>query len=679
MKRRSSTSVKKILHSGHTFSTRDSFLPGVLPTKRHVIERILHLKNFRTFNAANDIAREIYDRWVWCNVYPIHLYTISKKVQSFVNCFSALDRWSKKKRGEAFLQKEKEFMSTIDEIFDVFCADDKQRRILEKQHGLKMTDDDYAFYKDQTSKRVGKCVNAVVPSTSANIQFLRRSRPLQPHPEPPTCSSVTSVTSVPESALDYLSDSSSTNTDQTQFSAASEFVSQSMPYENQNRMIWSNLARMSERFQISDRAAAAIANSVMQDLGLITDDDKTYVIDRSKLRRERERCRAEIRKKEQENFKLVNAIYFDGRKDATQVTMQGPNDKFYRSVQLEDHYTMVGQPGEYYLSHFSTEDGKGRTIAQKIFNTISNTELHDKLTVVGTDGTAAMTGKFNGCIRKLEELLNKTTKLLNQDSDLQYLKVGPIVHSRWLTLGCRIFRYYVSVDESSSNLETLTKFCLQVYFPSWFEIKLNSQLTCGSRNFFNLVQRILQVPDEAVRKTALKVVQRNAFFAHQENVLIAMLGDNDEEIRMRGVNKVLSIRGNLPSTVTFDNHDLVDSRSEEYSLEGAKYYDTASTVRLFEPPTLDLTVNSYYKMVNLTSCHQQPPVIEHLTDLDIEQCRIRPLQLDHPCHNQCVERHVKMVTEAAAQVEGFERRDWLIRPKIKSRKLLKKFDTKVQF
>ena len=62
MKRRSSTSVKKILHSGHTFSTRDSFPPGVLPTKRHVIERILHLKNFRTFNAANDIAREIYDR-----------------------------------------------------------------------------------------------------------------------------------------------------------------------------------------------------------------------------------------------------------------------------------------------------------------------------------------------------------------------------------------------------------------------------------------------------------------------------------------------------------------------------------------------------------------------------------------------------------------------------------------
>ena len=67
------------------------------------------------------------------------------------------------------------------------------------------------------------------------------------------------------------------------------------------------------------------------------------------------------------------------------------------------------------------------------------------------------------------------------DSDLQYLKVGSIVHSRWLTLDCRILRYYVSVNDPSTNLETLAKFCLQVYFPYWFEIKSNSQLTCGPR------------------------------------------------------------------------------------------------------------------------------------------------------------------------------------------------------
>ena len=65
------------------------------------------------------------------------------------------------------------------------------------------------------------------------------------------------------------------------------------------------------------------------DVGLVTEDDKTRIIDRSKLRRERERCRNEIRSEEQQNFGLVNAVYLDGRKDATQIVAQGPNEKHY--------------------------------------------------------------------------------------------------------------------------------------------------------------------------------------------------------------------------------------------------------------------------------------------------------------------------------------------------------------
>ena len=86
------------------------------------------------------------------------------------------------------------------------------------------------------------------------------------------------------------------------------------------------------------------------DVGLVTEDDKTRIIDRSKLRRERERCRNEIRSKEQQNFGLVNAVYLDGRKDATQIVAQDPSEKHYRSVQLEEHYTVVGEPGSYYLT-----------------------------------------------------------------------------------------------------------------------------------------------------------------------------------------------------------------------------------------------------------------------------------------------------------------------------------------
>jgi len=57
----------------------------------------------------------------------------------------------------------------------------------------------------------------------------------------------------------------------------------------QNRMEWPNLAMMSERYQLSDRANAAVANTALKGAGLITDLDKTYVIDKNKWRTEREK------------------------------------------------------------------------------------------------------------------------------------------------------------------------------------------------------------------------------------------------------------------------------------------------------------------------------------------------------------------------------------------------------
>jgi len=38
--------------------------------------------------------------------------------------FSSINRYSKKRRGKSFLQKEAEFMRDMDEYFDIFCSDD---------------------------------------------------------------------------------------------------------------------------------------------------------------------------------------------------------------------------------------------------------------------------------------------------------------------------------------------------------------------------------------------------------------------------------------------------------------------------------------------------------------------------------------------------------------------------
>ena len=48
------------------------------------------------------------------------------------------------------------------------------------------------------------------------------------------------------------------------------------------------------------------------------------------------------------------------------------------------------------------------------------------------------------------------------DDDLAYVEVGSIVHSRWLTLGCRILRQYVSLEDTPLKLEILVRYCLTV-------------------------------------------------------------------------------------------------------------------------------------------------------------------------------------------------------------------------
>ena len=69
------------------------------------------------------------------------------------------------------------------------------------------------------------------------------------------------------------------------------------------------------------------------------------------------------------------------------------------------------------------------------------------------------------------------------DPDLQLLEVGPLCHSRWMTLGCRILRYYVSQDKPNLTLVLLTKFCIKVNFPNFFEVEAKSLITDGPKKF----------------------------------------------------------------------------------------------------------------------------------------------------------------------------------------------------
>ena len=60
----------------------------------------------------------------------------------------------------------------------------------------------------------------------------------------------------------------------------------------------------------------------------------------------------------------------------------------------------------------------------------------------------------------------------------------------------------------------------------------------------------------------------------------------------------------------------------------------------------------------------EPLALKHLLNKEIEFFQQHKLNLEHPCHNQAVERHIKLVFKASEAATGFKNRDGLNRQKI---------------
>ena len=81
--------------------------------------------------------------------------------------------------------------------------------------------------------------------------------------------------------------------------------------------------------------------------------------------------------------------------------------------------------------------------------------------------------------------------------------------------------------------------------------------------------------------------------------------------------------------------------------------------------------------LNLLIIHELPAVM-NMSDDDLEKLSTNKLKITHPCHNQAVERHVKLVSKVSMSFEGFGKRDGMIRQGIKSPMLMPCYNTKKQ-
>jgi len=169
----------------------------------------------------------------------------------------------------------------------------------------------------------------------------------------------------------------------------------------------------------------------------------------------------------------------------------------------------------------------------------------------------------------------------------------------------------------------------------WFAIKMNPSCKHGAKHVCDSIQRSRYLSAD-LKKVIDPVIQRNAYFAHPENILLSMITDDNKTIPELGMCRILR------------------ARSESYGL------------RKFSIPTLNFNAQSYIDLIDwqLTDV-TEPPLLAEVPVDEIEMLVASgetPV-MDfprYPCHTQ-VERCVKLVTEASASVCGKNAWDGFIR------------------
>ena len=242
--------------------------------------------------------------------------------------------------------------------------------------------------------------------------------------------------------------------------------------------------------------------------------------------------------------------------------------------------------------------------------------------------------------------------------ELYSLTPGPISHSRWLTLCLRILLLFMKMHRlkgtNKKNLLVLVKFLMTNYVPMWFACKQHIRITEGPKHLYKQTQ-LTKFLQEPVLTIARDNIAKNAYWAHPEVLLLAMLADQKESIRSKAVEKILSLRG------------------------GSDHGDDQP--RLYEVPVLKSNANSCTEMIDWKSEAIYEPVLTvKMNKSDLLSLKKSPLILPrYPSNTQSVERLVKQTFRAASSVAGFAARGGFLRASATSRQLLPKFESKQDF
>lgn len=219
---------------------------------------------------------------------------------------------------------------------------------------------------------------------------------------------------------------------------------------------------------------------------------------------------------------------------------------------------------------------------------------------------------------------------------LKEIQCRKISHARWLMVYMWT-RNHGLAGQGPKTLEVFVKFCLQMYFEFYFDIKVHYRLQNGPKHILTQLRIFNSQP---------KKVQEAVTFGVWTG---ATQNEND---RRFAVTQILTLRGN-----------------EEYG-------DMSLRPRITSK--LNLSATSLHNLITWQPGKVQEPVFTCFLSRDqIKEILIKPYQvLEFSIHTQSTERVVKQMAETAAVVVGQQAREGFIRGRVHHREAIPSFRSK---
>ena len=160
-----------------------------------------------------------------------------------------------------------------------------------------------------------------------------------------------------------------------------------------------------------------------------------------------------------------------------------------------------------------------------------------------------------------------------------------------------------------SELYNLTEFVVCVYGPIWFRIKLYSKCTDGPKQLLEQI-KLLQLLTPSSEAVAWPVMQRNSYRVHPENLLLPMLGNENQNTRNIVVDRIMKFQ------------EVAECETQIPEFKPSKINENIESLTDLLPPE--------------ENCTMEPPITMYLSNEDLEKIRDKPLMVDIQCHSHGV-------------------------------------------